>query len=260
MQNASRTLLLLWTVTLTLPCISAASLPRSPLTEEETVHAYLGNGGHALIQKALNLPEGVYYNPLAHFSRDDAPLPKSPLLSRQLDTSTPSNIELLRSLGYYLPGLDDESLLHDGHLHRMHTVSRQTGGDPTIVRGIKSVFSVAYEGGPPEEARRAFERALKTWADTFECKVILRVRFKWKDLGGRTLAAANSPFSVLGRGSSQLKYDTAYTPTMAAAISGRDFFPNRYHIEIAFNSRQTWHYNLRRRAPRDKLTWKPSRA
>lgn len=226
---------------LTLHCVAGA--PLRPLTAEETVREYLDNGGHEKIRRALNLSHGVTYDPFATFSRDNAP-PGQGFRSRM----TLSDIDIMRKMGHFVPGHDDESLLVSMR-ERLHTLSRQQS---ETVRGLKSVYTVQYAGGPPPSARRAFNFALQKWADTFPCKVPLRVLFEWVNMGDRTLAAANSPFNVIGS-SSTLRYDTAYTPTLAAAISGQDKLSRSLpHISVSFNRQQYWHTEPKTPTPREK--------
>ena len=215
----------------------AAALPR-PLDTRDVVARHLENGGHELIRRHLKLSDDVVYNPLLHISVDHAREHTSAPTDTLLDDAT-----LLQRLGYYLPGVDHEHMVTSGELH-LRTSMRQE----VVMRvvGKRSEFEVSFRNNPPIEARQTFAFALKKWADTFPCKDIrLRVLFNWQHLGGtRTLAAAVSPFSVLRRNTpgSRLRSDAAYTPTMAAAVGGTDFVPDRPHIEITFNSKQPWHF------------------
>lgn len=217
---------------------TAFAIPR-PLTEHQTVHDFLENqGGHELVRRHLKLPNHVIYNPLLHLSVDHARERHSAADDKLLHDTT-----LLRKLGYYVPGIDKPTSLTSGDLHLRTTVR---DSERHLVRGDKSIFEVSYRGSPPLEAKQTFAQALKTWADTFPCGTVhLRVLLNWEDLKGtRTLAAAVSPFSILRRDvrSKRLRSDAAYTPTMAAAVGEEDFIPDRFHIEITFNSQQPWHF------------------
>lgn len=230
-------------------CVANASAPvREQLSHIDVVQRYLRNGGHDRLRRHLDLPPGVQYNPLLHMSRDDGPYRADHPV---LNGTTLTDVELLRELGHFVPGFDDDALLTTSRI-RMRTSSRQTEKQ---IRGRASLFFITYRGSPPREARDAFEYAMRIWADTFDCKTPLRVLFNWASISGRTLAAAVSPFTV-GRdvfGARALLRSTAYTPTMAAAVSGTDFIPGRNHIEISFNNQQRWHFDFGRPAPRDQF-------
>lgn len=215
-----------------------ASLTENALGKSER---FLRGGGDQFLRRHLELPDAVSYNPLSHMSRDDA-----------AGAGALSDVDLLRALGYYVPGHDDDHTLVTSGRLAMRTSMRRSDVN---IRGEKSMFMIHYKGAPPAAARNAFEYAMQIWANTFVCSVPLRVSFQWAKIKGRTLAAAVSPFTVgLGAlGARSLRADTAYTPTMAAAVAGVDFTNGRFHIEIAFNSEQPWHFDTDRPARRNQF-------
>lgn len=136
-------------------------------------------------------------------------------------------------------------MLVSGRVARMrsiHTTDHQL--TKTLVQGTQSKYEVTYRGNPPEEARKAFEYALKIWADVFPCTIELRILVAWERTPrSRTLASTVSLFSVVKskQDNSALRSDAAYTPTLAAAVGNKDYAGGNFHIEMTFNSAQPWH-------------------
>lgn len=116
-------------------------------------------------------------------------------------------------------------------------------GDSVSVKGSASEMVVRYTANTPNDARVAFERSLRTWADAFPSAVTIRIGFTWEAIQGGTLAATTTPYFVPGSRGDRLTDDTYYGSVMAASLEGRDFINDGDdHILMTFNSRVNWHF------------------
>lgn len=201
---------------------------------------------------AAHIPAGLLYLPHAGLHVDNWEQSPGTLRPSLADSLPPlSRTSLLRRMGVHVPG---DALLLGRPLTRQGR-RRRLRGRRARIAGKASVFVVAYADNTPAEAVAAFEVGVRTWADVFPCAVEIRVSFGWEEIGGGTLAAANTPFFVPGSvaGAGALDDATIYSPSMAASLTGTDFVgPGDFHVIMTFNSKANWHFDVRKDAPFDK--------
>lgn len=248
-MSSAQTILYLFILFLPFLRVATAIPPHPALhhtpTLAEYVDHYLSTGGQRALQARLKLQPGVYYNPLHHFTREDihssAPSP----------ATHASDLALLRALTVHIPGLDP---LSEVTVIRSDEASCSSVG-VRILSGTASQFSVSYSPSTPDDVKPPVERAIKLWADRFSSSVLIRICFSWAtDLDESTLGAATSPFFVSGDGSSSLRSDALYSPSMASALSGDDVLQGSgFHIKMVLNSQIDWHLDTVSAAPFNKF-------
>lgn len=221
---------------------AAGPVPHGPPTLYETVQTHLASGGHAAIRAALDLPRGVYYDPLRFFTRED----RLPLDGEQLSSrNRASDLSLLRALGMHIPGVDPVTQLTSRATITSCDKERRRG-----VHGDKSSIHIDYSRSAPATIFAPVEYALRLWADEFSSKEPIRICFVWGgSLEDLTLGATNSPFFIDGSDHDKLKDGVSYSPALASMLEGRDVIPSDYHVHMTLNDKIPWHMDNGIKAP-----------
>lgn len=222
----------------------AAKLLQDSVSLHDHVSKFLENGGQDEIRKVLQLPPGIYYNPLQFLEREDLP-------HRGSGGRHSSDLEVLHALGMDVPGIDTISSFGQ------RTTDRDgcnPDSSPTVVWGTKSQIAIFYSPSTPHFARIPVQNSVRKWADVFDSSVRIRICFKWSSLGQLTLGATSSLFVAAGEAFDKLIPDTLYSPALASALQGVDVLPSSsFHLSMTLNAKISWHVDENTRAPAKKF-------
>lgn len=206
---------------------------------------------HVCFQPSRNLPRGVTYDPVSSFILEKIQIrdtPDGPIRSVNHEDEIRIHYTL-RSMDTRVPGDEvprKEVTLTLSDLRKLGDDKGPSDEkiDAITVTGTSSSFKVFVDKDVEWKYRNAFLASIETWSNVFPCKPQLRIRFKYIDVGGSTLAATANPFYIQGSipGATKLDNSTVYGSVLAAAIQGVDFVPKEeMHVIVAFNAQIKWH-------------------
>jgi hypothetical protein len=187
------------------------------------------------------LPHGVMYDPVIGFSHERVQVrdwPDGPIRIAEEEVDIRA---VLRKMKTHVPGdlLDARMPVLSHQVYMLDEATARQATDVVTISGSKSSYKLVLDSNMPEESRKAFERAITTWSETFPSPVEIRIRFSWTDLGGETLGATSVAFYIQGStdGADKLDDNTVYGSAMAGALQGIDFVPeSEMHVVMGFNS------------------------
>jgi hypothetical protein len=117
-------------------------------------------------------------------------------------------------------------------------------------RQANASIDVTYNGFP-DDAKKAFEAAVKVWESVLTSSVPIKVKARWLALGDGILGQAG-PTSYDQNFPNAPKPNTWYPIALANKCAGKDLKPDEYDIDAEFSSTFPFYFDLDQNTPRDK--------